>query len=85
MENKQYYTVIELAGILGISRIAVFKKIKKGEIKAQKIGRNFAITKTEVMGILGSSLTKDQKKTIDQALKKTIAEYGETLKLLGDA
>ncbi len=85
MENKQYYTVIELAGILGISRIAVFKKIKKGQIKAKKIGRNFVIPKTEVMGILDKSLTSEQKRTIDKAVKKTIAEYGEALRLLGDA
>ena len=38
-KNKKYYTVKELADILGISRVAVFNKIKKGEIKAEKAGR----------------------------------------------
>jgi len=84
MENKQYYTVIELARILGISRIAVFKKIKKGQIKAKKIGHSFVISKAEVMGVLGNSLTSEQKKIINKAVKKTISEYGETLRLLGD-
>jgi excisionase family DNA binding protein len=85
MENKDYYPASDLARILGISRIAVFKKIKKGEIKAVKIGRNFAIPKKEMMTILGDNLTDKQKKVIDSALKKTTAEYSEVLKLLGDA
>lgn len=84
MENKQYYTVPEIAKILAISRVAVFKKIKKGQIKAIKIGRNFAIPKKEMAIILGDSLTAEQKKVIDKAVKKTILEYGEALRLLGD-
>ena len=85
MSQKDYYTASELAKILGISRIAVFKKIKKGQIKAGKIGRNFAIPKKEIESILGKSLTKNQKATITQAVEKTFKEYGETLKMLGDA
>ena len=34
--NKKYISTLELANLLGISRIAVFKKIQKGEIKAKK-------------------------------------------------
>jgi len=85
MEKKDYYSTSELAEILGISRVAVFKKIKKGNIKAIKIGRIFAIPKKEVESILGKSLTERQKKIIEKAVKKTATEYGEALKLLGDA
>lgn len=85
MENKRFYTVLEVAKMLGISRIAVFKKIKSGELRAKKIGRNFAFAKNEVEAILGKSLSRDQKKVIDRAVEKTMAEYGQTLKLLGDA
>ena len=38
--EKEYLSTSEVAKILGISRIAVFKKIKSGEIKAEKKGRN---------------------------------------------
>lgn len=48
METKDFYTTAELAEILGISRVAVFKKIKSGAIKAQKIGRNFVIFKKDI-------------------------------------
>ena len=51
MESKDFYTTKELAGILGISRVAVFKKIKNGTIKAQKIGRNFVIFKKDNGGL----------------------------------
>jgi excisionase family DNA binding protein len=48
MESKEFYTTKELAELLGISRVAVFNKIKKGDIKAQKMGRNFIIFKKDV-------------------------------------
>ncbi|HLM84251.1 MAG TPA: helix-turn-helix domain-containing protein [Candidatus Bathyarchaeia archaeon] len=76
-------TTAELAQLLGISRVAVFKKIKSGKIKAKKIGRNFVVDKKELGGILDESLTERKKAEIDASVKKTIKEYGETLKLLG--
>lgn len=48
MKSKKFYTTAELAKLLGISRIAVFNKIKKGLIKAQKMGRNFVIFKKDI-------------------------------------
>jgi len=83
MKTKEFLTIAELAKILNISRIAVFNKIKKGQIKAQKIGRNYFISKDLILGVLGAILTQDQKKQIEAAVKKTVEEYGETLKLLG--
>jgi len=82
MDNKKYLTIAELAKILGISRIAVYKKVKKGQIKAQKAGRIFIIPKTELGGILDVDLSKKQKEIIDQAVRKTAQEYQETMKLL---
>jgi len=82
MRNQEFLSTTELAKILGISRISVFNKIKKGEIKAIKIGRNFAIDKNSIGGMLGSETSQKNKKEIDMAVKKTVDEYGETLKLL---
>ncbi|KPJ56380.1 hypothetical protein AMJ49_05055 [Parcubacteria bacterium DG_74_2] len=83
MKDKRFLSTAELAKILGISRVAVFKKIKKGEIKAIKVGRNFIIEKKNLGSILGESLTKKEKLEIEKAVKKVVEEYGETLKLLG--
>lgn len=81
--EKNLLSTSEVAKLLGISRIAVFKKIKAGEIKAQKIGRNFVIQKKDLPAILGKVLTESRKNLIEEAVKKTVREYGETLKLLG--
>lgn len=83
MAQKDFYTSSEIAEILGISRIAVFKKIKQGKIKATKIGRNFAIPKSELSIILNESLSKEQKKVLIDGVKKTVKEYGQTLEMLG--
>lgn len=81
--DKQLFSTIELARILGISRIAVFKKIKSGEIKAKKIGRNFVIDGSDLGEILGNTLSEEKKRDIEKSVRKTIKEYGETLRLLG--
>ncbi len=81
--DKKLLSTSEVALLLGISRQAVFKKIKAGGIKAQKIGRNFLIDKEDLTEILGKILTEQQKREIEKSVNKTIREYGETLKLLG--
>ena len=83
MKNSKYMSIQELAKILGISRIAVYKKVKKGDIKAVRIGRSFAIPKKYIDSILGRSLGAKERGRIDAAVKKTVKEYGEVLKLLG--
>lgn len=83
MKMSQYISIQELANVLGITRIAVYKKIKKGQIEAIRIGRSFAIPKKYVSHILGKELSAGEKREIDQAVKKTVKDYGEVLKLLG--
>lgn len=87
MKESEYITIPQLAKILGLSRIAVYKKVKKGEIKAIKIGRSFAISKEYVkknlVDVIGRPLKEEEKKEIEKSVKKTIEEYGEVLKRLG--
>jgi len=83
MENSGYISIPQLAKILGISRIAVYKKVKKGQIKAIRIGRSFAIPRKYLTDITGKTLSEKDEKIIDEAVKKTFKEYGELLKLLG--
>ena len=83
MKNNKYITIPQLADVLGMSRIAVYKKVKKGEIEAIRIGRNYAVPKKSVVNILGRDLKDKDKKEIDKAVKKTLEEYGEVLKRLG--
>ena len=84
MENRELITTAELAKILGISRIAVFKRIKRGQIRAIRVGRNFVIPKDSLPEVLGQVLSKKSKREIETAVKKTVREYGQTLRLLGN-
>lgn len=82
--QKQFISTTELATLLGVSRITVFNRIKKGEIKATKIGRNFIIDKADLPAeLFNDGIDKNSEKIIQAAVKKTIAEYSETLRLLG--
>ena len=83
MDKKEYLSTSEVAQLMGISRVAVFKKIKSGEIEAVKIGRNYAIRREHLPEILGGVLSDAQKNTVEEAVKKVVTEYGETLRLLG--
>jgi excisionase family DNA binding protein len=83
MEEKQFLSTAELAKILRISRVAVFKKIKEGKIKAVRVGRNFVIEKENLGEIIGTVLKDSEKKEIDTSVEKLLKEYGETMRLLG--
>ena len=66
MKRENYYTTQELAKLLGITRVAVFKKIKSGEIKIVSAGRNYLIPK--------DSLPKEIKKLIEREQKEAVEE-----------
>lgn len=91
MENNGkkaiYISVAELAKMLSLSRVAIFKRIKKGQIVAEKIGKSYAISMEHVTEILskdsGTILTEEKKSEIEKAVEKVVKEYGETLRLLG--
>lgn len=79
--NQKFVSTMELANLLGVSRIAVFKKIQNGQIKAKKDGRNYVINVADVPG-LNDKLTTSNKKMISRAVSRAICDYGETLRLL---
>lgn len=59
-ERRTYYSVPQAAVLLGISRIAVFKKVKSGEIKAIRIGRSYGIPASSMRHVSGKSLTPER-------------------------
>ncbi|MBI5622044.1 helix-turn-helix domain-containing protein [Candidatus Falkowbacteria bacterium] len=83
MIEKKYLSTAEVAKMLGLSRVAIFKKIKKGEIPAHKIGRNFVIDQSVIIDLVGRKGAVNEV-SIRLAIKKTVHDYGETLKLLGN-
>ena len=83
MPIKEYLTIPELARLLGVSRIAIYNRVKKGQIPATRIGRTYIITDRTIKNILGKEVSAKGKKQIDAAVHKTVREYGEVLKKLG--
>lgn len=84
MSEKKFFSVAEVASMLGISRIAVFKKIKAGVLPAFKVGRAYVISSEDLKIILGESLTGKQKKDIETGVKKAVREYKETFRMLSN-
>lgn len=82
--TDDYLTVTQLAEILGMSRIAVHKKIKKGEIEAKKIGNFYVIPKSYISEVFGKTLSAHWKKIIEKAVHKAVKDYGEVLLKLGN-
>lgn len=84
-ENKIFFSTIEVAKLLHISRIAVFQKIKQGLIKAEKIGKNYAIPREEIEHLLeiNKNLTEKDKKEINDAVRRAVNEYGQAIRMLG--
>ncbi len=82
-ESKEFFSSAEVAKVLKISRIAVFKRIKSGEIKASKIGRNYVVPKEEVLKALGLFIGEETKSEIDRAVRKALKQYEEVFRRLG--
>lgn len=81
--NKKYISTREAAEIMGISRMAVVQKIQQGQIKAEKVGRSYMVDRDSLNVIYKEELTKEEKKQIEKAVKKTVKDFGEALKKLG--
>lgn len=82
MGNEKLLSVSEVAEIMGISRTHVLRKIKSGELLAQKVGKTYTISSSHLPGIY-QPLTKTGKKQIDRAVEETVKEYGEVIRKLG--
>lgn len=79
---KKYLSVSEAAKKLGISRMQVVRKIKKGEIPAQKVGRIYVISEGDLPGIF-KKMTLLEKKRIEEAVHRLLQKYGDVIRRLG--
>ncbi|MBI2439378.1 MAG: helix-turn-helix domain-containing protein [Candidatus Moranbacteria bacterium] len=78
-QPEDLLSTAQVAEILGVSRFAVFQRIKRGSLLAKKIGRNYLIRYGDLIG----DLSEKDKQRIEQAVKQAVEEYSETFKLLG--
>jgi len=82
-KEQKYLTTSELAKILNISRQAIFKRIKSGQIEAERAGKLYLIPRSSLNELLGGNLSEKLKNELDKGVLMVVREYGETLKLLG--
>lgn len=80
--TKKLYSTTEVARILRLSRVEVFRRIKSGKIEAQKIGRNYVVSHDAVTEALGKVIGPGRRKEIEHAIDKALVEYGEVFKKL---
>lgn len=82
MAKPRYMTVPEVANRLGISRISVYKKIKSGQIAAERVGRSFLIPSQEAHALISGGLTVWDKRRVRATVKRVVREYGPVLERL---
>ncbi len=58
MKQEKFYTAKELADILKLNVMTIYRYIEKGKIKAYKIGKEFRIDKEEFNKFLNKVKTK---------------------------
>lgn len=56
--GQEFYLVVELANALRVSHMTIYRYIKKGKIRAYKIGKEFRIGKREFNNFLNKVRTK---------------------------
>ncbi len=84
LHKDNFFSTSQVAEILGVTRITVFRWIKEGTLKAEKIGRNYVISHEELNKHLDSKPLSDEEKTrVTKLVHKTIEDYGETIRMLG--
>ncbi len=74
IDRSKFVTPTQLAKMLGITRIAIHQKIKKGEIKAENIGDSlkptYLIPKISLSKIIQDRIQNEQKKNTENILNK---------------
>lgn len=58
MKEKDFYKAEDLAKLLQVNIMTIYRYIKAGRLKAYKIGREFRIDKTEFKAFLKRVSTK---------------------------
>ena len=82
-KSAEYLSTSDVARLLGVSRIAVFKKIQSGKIRAERFGRNYLISRTALAEALGELVSEKRKQDIDVTVKDIVTQYRDALKRLG--
>ena len=73
--RKDYYSAPEAANIFKVSRMAIVRWIKKGDLKATKVGRNYIIPHSSIVEKLGETIGEEKKADIEKTIDRALKEY----------
>ena len=84
LHSNNPLSTAQVADLLNVSRITIFRRIKDGSLKAHKVGRNYVISQEEFLKHFGKHPLDDaQKGEIRKMVTKVVSDYGETIRMLG--
>jgi excisionase family DNA binding protein len=75
-------TIPQLARELRVSRTTVWRKVRRGQIHAELVGRRYIIPAREVDIAVGRELSPERKAWIKAAVGRAVRQYGPVLKRL---
>jgi len=76
-------SIPQLAAEMGVSRVTIYQRVRRGEIAATRVGRNYVISADTVREVLGLDTTPDRTRRVSRAVGRAVVEYGDLLKWLG--
>ncbi|KMY22973.1 DNA binding domain-containing protein, excisionase family [Actinobaculum suis] len=63
LNNPQFYTVAEVADLVRVSRMTVYRMVHSGELPAVRVGGSYRVPVSAVEDLLGGSLPEAGRRT----------------------
>lgn len=82
--GEQWLSTAEAAKLLGISRVHVVRLIRSGAIRAERVGRTYVLPKDQFQTVY-RQISQKERTRVEEGVARVIREYGETIRLLGNA
>lgn len=80
--TKKIFSVKDVAELLGVNRVTVFRWIQSGKVKASMVGGAYVISVEDLPHHLLGGLSQEKKQEIKEAVTRALKEYGETFRAL---
>ena len=80
--TKKIFSVKEVADLLSVDRVTVYRWVKSGRVKAEMIAGSYIIAIEDLPHHIIGGLSEDKKIQIRDAVAQAIQEYGETFRAL---
>lgn len=80
--SRKFLTVSEVSKKIGLSRMQVIRKIRSGEIRAERVGRSYIVPEEGLPGIY-RKISQAERDRVTEAVRRVLKEYGDVIRRLG--